>query len=71
MWAAVKKTLTGRQTSFVFITGRSASWGAAVTSGSGTQLVGSHQIRHTLATKLLNTGATLFEVPQLLRHADL
>lgn len=38
---------------------------------AGVQPVGSHQIRHTLATKMLNTGASLFEVSQLLRHADL
>ena len=38
---------------------------------AGVPGVGSHRLRHTLATELLRRGATLVQVSQVLRHRDL
>jgi integrase len=38
---------------------------------AGLPRVGPHRLRHTLATEMLRSGATLVEVSQVLRHRDL
>lgn len=43
----------------------------AAATRAGYDAVGSHRLRHTVATATLNAGATLEEVSQLLRHRSL
>jgi integrase len=38
---------------------------------AGLSTVGSHRLRHGLATELLSKGVTLTEISQVLRHRDL
>lgn len=42
-----------------------------VAQRAGLPPIGSHRLRHTVATKMLSSGADLFEIGQVLRHQNL
>jgi integrase/recombinase XerD len=52
--------------------GRAAVWGIvrAACKRAGLPLVGPHALRHTAATEMLQKGASLPEIGQVLRHRD-
>ena len=50
--------------------GRVSSRGPARAGRAGLPVVGPHRLRHTAATEMLNAGASLAEIGQVLRHRD-